>query len=86
MALTPHLTTISGSTPSGYLVKAIEVTPAGGCLEIRIYSGTDNTGTEIYRIRAMEKSEFRYFPEGVQLGGPTYLEFYEGEGGVTAFL
>lgn len=85
MALTPTLTRTSAQSITGILMKAIEVTPDGGNLDIRIYKGTDTSGTEVYSIRAVEKSEFRYYPEGVQLTGMHYLQFYSGDGAVTIF-
>ena len=86
MPLISLLTTASAASLTGILIKAIEVTPDGGNLDIRIYEGSDNSGTEVYRIRAVERSEFRYFPEGVQLTGIHYLQFYTGEGAVTVFV
>jgi len=84
MALTVAIVTDSGAISTGGLVlKALEITPDGGGFEVRILQGTDTTGTELYRIRASERSEFRYFHEGIQLNGPLYLYFYDGDGAVT---
>jgi hypothetical protein len=88
MSLIPQIVSSSTAvgTNSGYLLKGIEVTPDGGSLEVRILQGTDSTGSEKMRIRAMEKSEYRYYPEGIQLNGPLYIYFYAGSGAVTVFL
>lgn len=88
MSLMPQIVTSSMvvGTNSGYLLKGIEVTPAGGSFEVRILQGTDTTGNEKMRIRAMETSEYRYYPEGIQLDGPIYIYFYSGDGAITIFL
>ena len=84
MALKPKVFTTSGAvTDGGILIKMLEVTPAGGSLEDRILVGTDSDGTEQYRIRAQEVSEFRDFGDGIEISGPIYAYFYDGEGAIT---
>lgn len=84
MALKSEVFTDSGAvTSGGILIKKLEVTPDGGSLEVRILVGTDTSGTEKYRIRANESSEFRDFGDGLQISGPIYAYFYEGDGSIT---
>jgi len=86
MALKSEVFTASGAvTDGGILIKKLEVTPTGGSLEIRILVGTDSGGTEKYRIRAQEVSEFRDFGDGIAISGPIYAYFYSGEGAITIF-
>ena len=84
MALKSDVFSSSGAIAGGgMLLKMLEVTPKGGSLEIRLLIGTDSSGTEKYRIRANESSEFRDFGEGLTINGPVYAYFYEGEGAIT---
>ena len=85
MALTSTVVTSSAAwTGGGVLLKAVELTPDGGSVEIRVLRGTDSSGTELYRLKAQERSEFRSFPEGLQLNGPLYVYFYSGAGALVA--
>ncbi len=78
------VTSSAALSAGGVLLRAIELAPDGGDVEIRIYKGTDTSGTEVYRLRAQEKSEYREFKEGLQLDGPLYLYFQEGSGALIA--
>lgn len=85
MALKPYATSASVSFSTGVTICSVEVVPDGADLDVKIFGGTDNTGTLKYRILAREKGEFRDFANrgGLQFTGPSYLEFYSGSGTVS---
>ncbi len=72
--------TANGGAATGILVYKMELIPDGGSVEIRLYQGTDNTGTERYRMLATENSEVRDFSPPVRIPGPVYLYFQSGTG------
>jgi len=75
--------TSSGGVAIGVLIYKMELVPDGGSVQIRIYSGTDETGTERYRMYATENAEVRDFSPALHIPGPVYLYFYSGTGAIT---
>lgn len=73
----------SGGAPTGLLIYKMELVPDGGSVQIRLYSGTDNTGIERYRMLATENAEVRDFSPPLHIPGPVYLYFYSGTGAIT---
>ncbi len=82
MALSITATSSGGANTGIHIYKA-ELVPDGGSVEIRIYTGTDNTGIERYRMLAMEKAESRDFSPPLHIPGPVYLHFQSGTGAIT---
>lgn len=74
--------TASGGASVGIHVYKVELVPDGGSVEIRIYTGTDNTGVERYRMKATEDPEVRDFSPALHIPGPVYLHFQSGTGAV----
>lgn len=72
--------TSNGGAATGVLVYKLELIPDGGSVEVRLYQGTDNTGTERYRLKATEDPEVRNFSPPVHIPGPVYLYFQSGTG------
>ena len=75
--------TSSGGVNTGVLIYKMELVPDGGSVQIRLYSGTDETGIERYRMLATEDSEVRDFSPPLHIPGPVYLYFYSGTGALS---
>ncbi len=75
--------TSSGGATTGLLIYKMELVPDGGSVQIRLYTGTDQTGIERYRMLATENAEVRDFSPPLQIPGPVYLYFYSGTGAIT---
>ena len=75
--------TASAGIATGILLYKMELVPDGGSVQIRLYTGTDKTGIERYRMLASENAEQRNFSPPLHIPGPVYLYFYSGTGAIT---
>ncbi len=75
--------TSSAGANTGVSIYKMELVPDGGSVQIRLYTGTDATGVERYRMLATENAEVRDFSPPLYIPGPVYLSFYSGTGAIT---
>lgn len=73
MALKPYATSASVSFSTGVTICSVEVVPDGADLDVKIFGGTDNTGTLKYRILAREKASLGILPIGVAFNSRGHL-------------